>query len=127
MEQSYYEQACNSNPAIEEHQRRATTPLVLGIISCVVLWYPIACIAGIICSAIGLKQSMSNRSFAISNHLVECGQNKGAFITSLIGLILSILITIFYMILFALVGWAFSAFASNGGVASFSSILSMIG
>ena len=127
MEQNNNGQNYYASPAVEEHKRRATTPLVLGIISCVVLWYPIACIAGIICGAIGLKQSMDNRKFAITNNLVECGQNKGAFVTSLIGLILSILITLFYVVVFALAGWALSVFFENGGVTTFNSILSMIG
>ena len=128
QEDSIMEQNNNFNqpyvyPALDEHKRRCTTPLVLGIISCIVAWYPIFSIAGIVCGAIGLKQSSDNRKFAAQNQVVEHGMNKGAFITSIIGTIASALMTLFYIAAIALGFFALNLFFESNSIDSITSML----
>lgn len=75
-------------PAQTEHQSKANTALILGIVGLVLALVPVLVLPGLVVSIVGLVTSVKNRKLAAENAFVESGSNKGGFVCSLIGVIL---------------------------------------
>ena len=80
------------------HKDQSVTCLIFGIVSLVASCLPVLSIAGIIFGALALKKSGENKRFALSNGLVENGMNTAGYVTGLIGLIVSCLMTVLYVL-----------------------------
>ena len=82
------------SPEAQSHNKSSVTAMVLGIVSLVVVWFPIV---GLVLAIVGLTMSRSNRKFAEAHGLKENSMNTAGYVTSIVGLvagIISILITI---------------------------------
>jgi uncharacterized membrane protein len=82
-------------PEQQSHNKQSVTAMVLGIVSLVVVWFPIV---GLVLAIVGLTMSRSNRRFAQAHGFKENSMNTAGYVTSLVGLILGI-ITIIVTIL----------------------------
>ena len=103
--QPQYQQPVSAAPA------GAPTPtniLIFGIIGLALSCIPFASIAGIIISAIGLKKS--NAYVAAGG--IACGQSKTGRILARVGLIVSIVMTVFWAIYFTVVIIAAATYSS---------------
>ena len=92
-------------PEQQSHNKQSVTAMVLGIVSLVVVWFPLV---GLVLAIIGLTMSRSNRRFADAHGFKENSMNTAGYVTSVVGLILGI-ITILVTILIIVLG--FVAFA----------------
>ena len=92
-------------PEQQSHNKQAVTAMVLGIVSLVVVWFPLV---GLVLAIVGLTMSRSNRRFADAHGFKENSMNTAGYVTSVVGLILGI-ITILVTILIIVLG--FVAFA----------------
>lgn len=120
--------------AAQYHAGRATTALVLSIISLAVFLLPGLNIAGLVLAIVGFSMACKNRKYAAANSVPECGNNNGAYICGLIGIIvngLSILLTLLGILFFILLSaTAVTAFgpsvsdALNEGMPALEDILS---
>ena len=82
------------SPEAQSHNKNSVTAMVLGIVSLVVVWFPVV---GLVLAIVGLTMSRSNRKFAEAHGLKENSMNTAGYVTSIVGLvagIISILITI---------------------------------
>ena len=82
-------------PEQQSHNKQAVTAMVLGIVSLVVVWFPLV---GLVLAIVGLTMSRSNRRFADAHGFKENSMNTAGYVTSVVGLILGI-ITILVTIL----------------------------
>ena len=104
----------NPNPSegipssVEAHRKNATTSMVCGIISLVLVWWGLSTIAALILAIIAFVKVKNNRAFAQSMGILENGQNKAGYICGLIGIILSAVI-LFFLILVIGLAIAFGA------------------
>ena len=72
----------------QSHNKHSVTAMVLGIVSLVVMWFPIV---GLVLAIIGLTMSRSNRKFAQAHGFKENSMNTAGYVTSIVGLILGII------------------------------------
>lgn len=79
-------------------RRRATTAMVLGIIACVVAWYPLFSIAAIVMGAIAISKANQVRAHFESLGQLPPGTSTAGKVTGIIGLIAGILMTILYLL-----------------------------
>jgi heme O synthase-like polyprenyltransferase len=70
------------------HNKSSVTAMVLGIISIVLMWFPIV---GLVLSIIGLTMSRSNRRLAEAHGFKENNMNTAGYVTSVVGLIAGVL------------------------------------
>lgn len=89
----------------QSHNKQSITSMVLGIVSIVLMWFPIV---GLVLAIIGLIMSRSNRKFAEAHGFKENNMNTAGYVTSVVGLIAGI-VTIVLTVLIILLG--FVAFA----------------
>jgi uncharacterized membrane protein YkgB len=92
-------------PEQQSHNKQSVTAMVLGIVSLVVVWFPLV---GLVLAIVGLTMSRSNRRFAEAHGFKENSMNTAGYVTSVVGLIggiLAILITLL-IIVFGLVALA---------------------
>ena len=78
----------------QSHNKQSVTAMVLGIVSIVLMWFPIV---GLVLAIIGLTMSRSNRRFAEAHGFKENSMNTAGYVTSVVGLvagILTIIVTI---------------------------------
>ena len=94
--QPQYTQAA---PAQSANAPTPKTILILGIIGLAISWMPFGSIAGIIVSAIGMGKSNAY----VKAGGVRCGMSVTGRILSRVGLILSIVMTVFWAIWFAVI------------------------
>ena len=87
-------------PEQQSHNKQAVTAMVLGIVSLVVVWFPLV---GLVLAIVGLTMSRSNRRFADAHGFKENSMNTAGYVTSVVGLILGI-ITILVTILIIVLG-----------------------
>ena len=99
------EQYTPLTPEQQSHNKQAVTAMVLGIVSLVVVWFPLV---GLVLAIVGLTMSRSNRRFAEAHGFKENSMNTAGYVTSVVGLVLGIL-TILVTILAIVIG--FVAFA----------------
>ncbi len=81
-------------PEEQSHNKSSVTAMVLGIVSLVVTWFPVA---GLVLAIIGLITSRSNRKFAEAHGFKENNMNTAGYVTSIVGLVagvITLLITI---------------------------------
>lgn len=89
----------------QSHNKQSVTAMVLGIVSIVLMWFPIV---GLVLAIIGLTMSRSNRRFAEAHGFKENNMNTAGYVTSVVGLIagiLTILLTVL-IIAFGIVAFA---------------------
>lgn len=82
-------------PEQQSHNKQSVTAMVLGIVSLVVVWFPLV---GLVLAIVGLTMSRSNRKFAEAHGFKENSMNTAGYVTSIVGLVLGI-ITILITIL----------------------------
>jgi ABC-type Fe3+ transport system permease subunit len=82
------------------HNKSSVTGMVLGIVSLVVIWFPIV---GLILAIVGLSVSNSNRKFAATHGFKENSMNTAGYVTSLVGLIAGIVTLICFILLMVFV------------------------
>lgn len=107
MQPQQYQQAPPVQPQYQQPTQTqqpagAPTPktiLILGIIGLAISWIPFASIGGIIVSAIGMKKSNAYAAFGG----VPCGMSITGRILARVGLIVSIVMTVFWAIWFTIV------------------------
>ena len=93
----------NPNPVevvpvpVQTHRKNATTAMVCGIISLVLVWWGVSTVAALILAIIALVKAKKNRAFALSMGIQESGQNKAGYICGMIGIIVSA-VTLFLVI-----------------------------
>ena len=87
-------------PEQQSHNKQSVTAMVLGIVSLVVVWFPLV---GLVLAIVGLTMSRSNRRFADAHGFKENSMNTAGYVTSVVGLILGI-ITILVTILIIVLG-----------------------
>ena len=87
-------------PEQQSHNKQSVTAMVLGIVSLVVVWFPLV---GLVLAIVGLTMSRSNRKFAEAHGFKENSMNTAGYVTSVVGLILGI-ITILVTILIIVLG-----------------------
>ena len=87
-------------PEQQSHNKQSVTAMVLGIVSLVVVWFPLV---GLVLAIVGLTMSRSNRKFADAHGFKENSMNTAGYVTSVVGLILGI-ITILVTILIIVLG-----------------------
>lgn len=87
----------------QQMRKKATTAMVLGIIACVVAWYPVLSIAGIILGAIALSKVKQVKAYCESVSMQRPGTALAAKITGLVGLIGGIVMTVFYVLYIILI------------------------
>ena len=78
----------------QSHNKQSVTAMVLGIVSLVVMWFPLV---GLVLAIVGLTMSRSNRRFAEAHGFKENSMNTAGYVTSIVGLvagILTIIVTI---------------------------------
>ncbi|MBQ2770815.1 MAG: hypothetical protein IJF41_06215 [Clostridia bacterium] len=91
--------ASSNTPNVEFlHKDKSVTNLIFGIVSLVISALPLFSIGGIVFGALALKRSAENKSFALTNGLTENGMNTAGYVTGLIGLILSAIFTVLYVL-----------------------------
>ena len=99
------------------HAGRATTALVLSIIGLVVFFLPGLNVAGLVLAIVGFTMAKKNRKYAADNGVTECGNNNGAYVCGLIGIVvnsLTVLLVLLGIIFFiALSVTAVTAFAPS--------------
>ena len=87
-------------PEQQSRNKQSVTAMVLGIVSLVVVWFPLV---GLVLAIVGLTMSRSNRRFADAHGFKENSMNTAGYVTSIVGLILGI-ITILVTILIVVLG-----------------------
>ncbi len=89
----------------QSHNKQSVTAMVLGIVSIVLMWFPIV---GLVLAIIGLTMSRSNRRFAEAHGFKENNMNTAGYVTSVVGLIAGIVTILLTVLVIAL---GFVAFA----------------
>ena len=98
----------NPNPVevvpvpVQTHRKNATTAMVCGIISLVLVWWGVSTVAALILAIIALVKAKKNRAFALSMGIQESGQNKAGYICGLVGVILSAVVLFFLILIITL-------------------------
>ena len=92
-------------PEMQSHNKSSVTAMVLGIVSLVVTWFPIA---GLVLAIVGLTMSRSNRKFAEAHGFKENNMNTAGYVTSVVGLIAGI-ITLIITVAVIVIGIAAAA------------------
>jgi len=93
------EQYTPLTPEQQSHNKQSVTAMVLGIVSLVVVWFPLV---GLVLAIVGLTMSRSNRRFAEAHGFKENSMNTAGYVTSIVGLIagiIAILVTILIIVL----------------------------
>ena len=86
-------------PEQQSHNKQSVTAMVLGIVSLVVVWFPLV---GLVLAIVGLTMSRSNRRFAEAHGFKENSMNTAGYVTSIVGLIagvIAVLVTILIVVL----------------------------
>ncbi len=90
------------NLETESMRKKATTSMVLGIIACVVAWYPITSIVSIVLGAIAISMAKKVAVYFATIALPTPGMATAGKVTGIIGLIFGILMTLFYLVVIVL-------------------------
>jgi len=104
-------------PEQQSHNKQSVTAMVLGIVSLVVVWFPLV---GLVLAIVGLTMSRSNRKFAEAHGFKENSMNTAGYVTSIVGLIAGIITILITLLVIAL---GVVAFAGLWNYADMSSIL----
>ena len=80
------------------HKDQSVTCLIFGIVSLCICLLPVLSVAGIIFGALAVKKSRDNRALASSSGLPENGMNSAGYVTGLVGLILSCIMSALYLL-----------------------------
>jgi Fe2+ transport system protein B len=86
-------------PEQQSHNKQSVTAMVLGIVSLVVMWFPVV---GLVLAIVGLTMSRSNRKFAEAHGFKENNMNTAGYVTSLVGLIAGIITILITVLIIAL-------------------------
>ena len=86
-------------PEQQSHSKQSVTAMVLGIVSLVVVWFPLV---GLVLAIVGLTMSRSNRRFAEAHGFKENSMNTAGYVTSIVGLILGIITILVTILVIAL-------------------------
>lgn len=87
------------NPeATEQVRRKAQTSMILGIIGCVCMLYPVLSIAAIVLGALALNYRSESNRIALAAGIKDNGMGTAGFVTGLISTIGGALVTLLYLI-----------------------------
>ncbi len=96
------------DPARDELEKKATSCMILGIIACVLAWYPVTSIAAIVLGAISTSTYKKVMELLPQYGMTRSGKLVAGRICGLIGLIGGIVMTVVYFLNLGLFGFAFS-------------------
>ena len=87
----------------ETMRKKATTAMILGIIACVVAWYPVISIAAIILGAMAISKAKQVKAYYETIAQQRPGTALAGKITGIVGLVGGIIMTVVYLAYFAVI------------------------
>lgn len=87
-----------SSDAAAEHKKKAQTAMILGIIGCICVVYPVLSVAAIVLGALALYYRSEALRAAEAAGIKENGMGVAAFVTGLIGTIGGAIMTLLYLV-----------------------------
>ena len=97
----------------EALEKKATSCMILGIIACVLAWYPVTSIAAIVLGAISMSTYKKVMELLPQYGMTRSGKLLAGRICGLIGLIGGIVMTVIYFLYLGVAGVALSDVLDN--------------